>query len=198
MRKSIKLVRSRFGPMFMRKTLKKNQRKTPRNNPSGTPFSSVSMSEIKARAIEAGSHFFDRDSMRFFNSKLHGDGREDKNGNVYFVTSEKPDPRSPRRYTVRVQDAAGHIHSASPFMAYASLKDANAAKWDFAAKGVYEENPTRFSVKNKSTNVVHYLVRTKKTGQVVQRFVDLESAKKYARWWASVINSPVEIEKEKY
>lgn len=75
----------------------------------------ASSNSIRAIADGAGSHFFDRDTMQFFNSRLLNDvypaetniGKWDaRTGNVfYFITSERfeslySDPK-PRHYTVR-------------------------------------------------------------------------------------------------
>ena len=62
------------------------------------------MYNVIARADRAGSHFFDADTMRFFNSRvldatltqIGADG-----DHFRFVTSERYDWDSPRRYTVR-------------------------------------------------------------------------------------------------
>lgn len=58
--------------------------------------------QIERASQRAGSHFFDRDTMRFFRSRVlpqvfHG------KGGVYFVTSEKG-PNNVRRFTVRKFD----------------------------------------------------------------------------------------------
>lgn len=59
-----------------------------------------SMEDIKAAVMAAGSHFFDRDTMRFFNSRIlettYTDGKE-----WFFITSEKYDYKLERLYTVR-------------------------------------------------------------------------------------------------
>ena len=58
-----------------------------------------SIADLKRRVKDCGSHFFDRDTMRFFNSRIGSDIFKSPRG-VFFVTSEKgPDNR--RRYTVR-------------------------------------------------------------------------------------------------
>lgn len=66
-----------------------------------------SSDDIRAVADGAGSHFFDPDTMRFFNSRLLSgawvlDGNECKPGHRYlFVTSERYGDE-PRHYTVRI------------------------------------------------------------------------------------------------
>lgn len=78
-------------------------------------------------------HFFDKDTMRFFNSKVieffRGNGEEG-----FFITSEKFDALAPRRYTIRHvtrvpsdnwQGYKYEINTAEEFQKY---KTSNAAK----------------------------------------------------------------------
>ena len=58
------------------------------------------MQEIKEYNKLAGFHFFDDDTMRFFNSRIGKRLYQGPTG-VYFVTSEKFDYDSERMYTVR-------------------------------------------------------------------------------------------------
>ncbi len=63
--------------------------------------------EVQEIAKGWGSHFFDKDTLRFFNSKVHLKVFEGPGG-VYFVTSEQAPAfqghRPPRGYTVRRLD----------------------------------------------------------------------------------------------
>ena len=59
-----------------------------------------SMEDIKRANENAGRHFFEPDTMRFFKSRV-GDTVFQGIGGIYFVTSEKFDYKSPRNYTVR-------------------------------------------------------------------------------------------------
>lgn len=75
--------------------------------------------------VEAcGSHYFDKDTMRFFNSKLldpiYPDGGA---GVTYFVTSERG-PGMARRYSVRVFKDCG-VKTVGEFQQY---RTADAAK----------------------------------------------------------------------
>ena len=58
----------------------------------------VSMYDLRGAVAESGSHFFDRDTLRFFRSRI--------GNNIYggrlFVTSEQAGDDSPRRYTIRM------------------------------------------------------------------------------------------------
>lgn len=66
--------------------------------PSDRPFSTLS--EIKTAMINTGSHFWDKDAMRFFNSRASGNVYPTPFG-TFFVTSERQDYTTARRYTVR-------------------------------------------------------------------------------------------------
>ena len=59
------------------------------------------IAEARKLHREKGLHFFDADTMRFFNSKIHG---ATLYGGRYFVTSERFDDTRPRRYSVREID----------------------------------------------------------------------------------------------
>lgn len=58
----------------------------------------MTKTELKAKVRATGSHFFDPDTMRFFNSKLIS-VYEGPSG-VFFVTYEKG-PHGPGAYTIR-------------------------------------------------------------------------------------------------
>lgn len=73
----------------------------PKHAPApGTQFNSISV--IKAAAHAAGSHWFDKSSMRFFRSRILPEVYTGKGG-IYFVTSEEG-PYGPRRYSIRKFD----------------------------------------------------------------------------------------------
>ena len=56
-----------------------------------------SMPALRVAVTGGGSHFFDKDAIRFWRSKV-----SDKlHGGRFFVTGEAPDDDEPRRYTVR-------------------------------------------------------------------------------------------------
>ena len=62
------------------------------------------MAQIRACNRERGQHWFERGTMRFFNSRV-GRSVYQGPGGVYFVSSEKFEPSSgpafPRKYSVR-------------------------------------------------------------------------------------------------
>ena len=72
---------------------------------------------------ESGKHFFDRDTLRFFGSRIHPRLYGD-----YFVTSEHNFDRTARLYTVRrFTDERGNVESVDGFQQYASYSGAHAA-----------------------------------------------------------------------
>lgn len=76
---------------------------------------------IKDANKAAGYHFFDPDTLRFFDSRILGGVI----GDGYFVTSERCDYDSPRLYTVRRANANGSIDRVGEFQQF---KTAHAAR----------------------------------------------------------------------
>jgi hypothetical protein len=61
-----------------------------------------SLEDAKAIAKDQGSHFFDADTLRFFNSRVSEMVYSTTDGKtMFFVTSERMDWTTPRLYTVR-------------------------------------------------------------------------------------------------
>lgn len=79
----------------------------------------MSYDHLVAIAERAGSHFFSRDTMRFFNSHVSPSsvtpvwnpelGRPDHNLGYWFVTSERYDDDSPRLYSVRRGELVDYV-----------------------------------------------------------------------------------------
>jgi hypothetical protein len=95
--------------------------------------------QLKLRLTAAGSHFFDKATMRFFGSRLCEVLPTTPSGHVYFVTSEaRPgfngyayrSPAGPRLYTVRVWDGeSADTETIGEFQQYTNRRAAvNAAK----------------------------------------------------------------------
>lgn len=55
-----------------------------------------SFPELRKAVVDSGSHFFDKDAMEFFNSRI----QPELFGNLFFITSEAMDD-GPREYSVR-------------------------------------------------------------------------------------------------
>jgi hypothetical protein len=77
-------------------------------------FDPMSVTEIQAAAKARGSHFFDRETMRFFRSRILPEIYKGSGG-VYFVTSEQG-PNGLRRFTIRKFDpVTADIEAFGPF-----------------------------------------------------------------------------------
>lgn len=81
------------------------------------------MADVKQRNAEIGHHFFDADTLRFFSSRIGGQ----LFGGRYFITSERYDQTTPRRYTVRLVNPDGSIDTVGEFQQYATLDAARRA-----------------------------------------------------------------------
>lgn len=93
----------------------------------------VSIETIKARNRAAGRYYFEPATMRFFRSRTAQYGFEAANGDIYFVTSEQFDYRSPRLYSVRKMTPDGEISTVGEFQQYASRCGATKAAQRLAA-----------------------------------------------------------------
>lgn len=82
------------------------------------------ITEMKERNQEKGFYFFERDTMRFFRSRIETQA----NNGGYFITSEKP-PHGPRQFTLRRFNwETGDIDTVGEFMQYRSREEALAAR----------------------------------------------------------------------
>jgi hypothetical protein len=84
---------------------------------------------IRADQREHG-HFFDQGAVRFFNSRSSQYAYK-QNGFYFWVSSEKFDSSTPRKYTIRFACCSCmSIHEIDGFQAHSSKRDADARlKW---------------------------------------------------------------------
>ncbi len=78
------------------------------------------ISDVKAANREVGEHWFERSTMRFFNTRIVSkliSGR-------YFVTAERMDDTRRFKYTVRSAEPDGSIDTVGEFQQYDSKEDA--------------------------------------------------------------------------
>ena len=61
----------------------------------------LSIADLITTSERLGGHFFDADTMRFFNSRVLSDLYRVNDSEGYFVTSERFDYDTPRTYSVR-------------------------------------------------------------------------------------------------
>ena len=76
------------------------------------------LTEIKRKNKEIGHHFFDKETLNFFNSKIKNKTYKDK----YFLTSEQFDYKSPRLYTIRIFENDGNIDTFGDFQQFETVK----------------------------------------------------------------------------
>jgi hypothetical protein len=80
--------------------------------------------DIKRANAAKGFHFFDKNSMAFFNSKIEGRIFEGSGG-VFFVTSEAQDMSHARMFTVRnFNSESGEVKTVGKFCSWFSLREA--------------------------------------------------------------------------
>jgi hypothetical protein len=102
----------------------------PSNSPQVRTWNAPRLSHIRKANKEAGLFWFRPDTMAFFHSKV---GRYFGQG--VFTTSEKSGFRtdSPRRYSVRVADTQGQVHTFGAFLGYEKAGHATAIARRLAA-----------------------------------------------------------------
>lgn len=98
-----------------------------------TTMQKWTIADIKAAMNAAGSHWFDRDTMRFFKTRIHPYVYQGEGG-IYFVTSET-NPSGITACSVRQFKPEGpDIKTAGEFHAYSKDNAISKAKL-FAQKG---------------------------------------------------------------
>lgn len=103
-----------------------------------TPHATVG--DLKECAKACGSHYFDKDTMRFFRSRVGSKVYADGKGSAFFTTSEQfvsgQGVADKRRYSVRVYDAKTcSFDTVGKFQAYSSGAQANTAAKRAAQSG---------------------------------------------------------------
>lgn len=100
---------------------------------TATIYKLHTIDQIKRAAASAGSHWFDRDTMRSFSSRV-GSRVYPVPGGALFVSSEQfrgfGSPDGPRLYSVRSCTLAGKIDTVGEFQAHSSRQSAH----NYAAK----------------------------------------------------------------
>lgn len=79
---------------------------------------------------QKGYCFFSKDTMRFFKSRLSPKFWHIKAG-ILFITSEKFDYKTPRRYTLRIMHESGNVSTLGEFQQYSSLYYARKAAHEY-------------------------------------------------------------------
>ena len=90
-----------------------------------TEYKFRTMADVRAINRAIGHHWFERSTMRFFNSQVESG----LYGGHYFVTSERMDLDRPKRYSIRVVKNDGTIDTYGDFQLFTNLQAArNSAK----------------------------------------------------------------------
>lgn len=82
------------------------------------------VADAKKLNASKGFHWFEKETMRFFNTRIHG---RNLIGGRYFITSERMDERFPYRYSVRKINLDGSVDTIGDFRQHASLEAAKKA-----------------------------------------------------------------------
>lgn len=80
------------------------------------------MADVRTANRELGHHFFERDTMRFWRSRVCSEVI----GGRFFITSEQFGDDSPRLYTVRECEDDGSIRTVGEFQQYRTREAAYA------------------------------------------------------------------------
>jgi len=81
------------------------------------------MAQVKAANKAIGHHWFERSTMRFFNSVIESGLLRGR----FFITSERRELDFPKRYTVRRAQADGSIETVGTFQGYSDIELARIA-----------------------------------------------------------------------
>lgn len=88
----------------------------------------IRIEEVKQSNREHGFHYFSRDTMRFFSSRV-SDRAYKVGDKAYFITSEKHrlTANNPRKWTIRVIDLiTGKVNTVGRFQEFNSHREAEA------------------------------------------------------------------------
>jgi len=81
------------------------------------------ITEVKKANKENGQHFFDRNTLAFFGSKVYPD-LYTVAGRQFFITSEDNFNRTEKGYTIREAMPDGDIETIGDFLQYATKEQA--------------------------------------------------------------------------
>jgi len=97
------------------------------------------LDQVKRAAYGAGSHWFDRSTIRYFNSRV-GKRVHPVPGGALFISSEQFSLTSPRLYSVRSCTIEGEIDTVGEFQQYATNSAAHTAASSLAKSGLSLES----------------------------------------------------------
>jgi len=94
-------------------------------------FTYRTIEDVKRANRQVGGHWFDADTMRWFNTVIESR----LIGGKYFVTSERMDRDQPKRYTVRRALPDGGVDTVGEFQQYMDVENARLAAKIESTKG---------------------------------------------------------------
>ena len=88
----------------------------------------TNINQIRINCNHSNNNFFDKDTMKFFNSRITNSIKRTDTKDIYFITSEKFDCNSQREYTIRkyIHNTC-NIETIGEFQQYDSLYKAKKA-----------------------------------------------------------------------
>jgi hypothetical protein len=92
------------------------------------------IAEVKAANKTIDNHWFERGTMRFFNSRIESG----LYGGQFFITSERMELTMPKRYSIREAMPDGDIKTVGEFQEFLTLEDARTRAKELAANGYYQ------------------------------------------------------------
>ncbi len=97
---------------------------------SSNDSAALSIEQIKQANRDAGHHFFDASTMRFFNSTVY----PRIYGGRYFITGERFDENHAEAFTIRVALDNGHVNTVGDFQCFDTHEEAEVALTDALGK----------------------------------------------------------------
>jgi len=94
--------------------------------------------DIKRVNKELGHEWFSPETLEFFHSRVSSTLYHGVDGRTFFLTSEKMDKDSDRRYTIREAHPNGRIATVGNFQQYATVGQAKGAVKRLADEGRYK------------------------------------------------------------
>ena len=110
-------------------------------------MSTLTLTDIKNNNKKAGRHWFDKDTMRFFDSRIESKLYSDNT----FITSEQQSYQHPREYTIRIALNSGvDIESVGEFQQFETLEQAREYR-----KTIQYKNDLINILKKYISNLIH-------------------------------------------
>lgn len=114
-------------------------------------YDKVSMYEIKKKNQEIGHHWFSKDTMKFFKTKIPNDALK-KGDYAYFITSET-NPSGETKYSIRKANLkTGVIDTEGEFFKFKSEEEAKNEMYKIMNEKRIDETPFQEKIKDSKIN----------------------------------------------